>query len=105
MYCLNESWRPDYQQLTYNEEKLVTQYFYSEAWRRRTNYSRSILQKERHTIKAKKRKSRVLNIITPHYCDTKLRKKREDDYLNRERTPKELEEMEKIREMMNSIGY
>lgn len=105
MYCLNESWRPDYQQLTYNEEKLVTQYFYSEAWRRRTNHSRSILQKERHTIRAKKRKSRVLNIITPHYCDTKLRKKRDDDYINRERTPKELEQMERIREMMNAVGY
>ena len=60
------------------------------------------MQKERHTIRAKKRKSRVLNIITPHKenCDTKLSKKREDDYINRERTPKELEQMERIREMM-----
>ena len=43
--------------------------------------------------------------IRDSYCDTKLRKKREDDYINRERTPKELEQMERIREMMNAVGY
>ena len=56
MYCLNESWRPDYQQLTYNEEKLVTQYFYSEAWRRRTNHSRRHIAKRKTYYKSKEKK-------------------------------------------------